>query len=92
MSSRIFSAPENLEWKKAYTAAALEKDRTRLPGLVEKAIEKLSERLGELRVVESVSCEEIKAIGEAMDLLDALLSSLSYRDRDGDWTTSPHDS
>lgn len=79
MSSRIFSQPENLDWKKAYMAAVLEKDRERLPGLIRQANEKLSARLREMRLLGSFPREEIEAIHDALYLLEALLSSLSYR-------------
>ena len=80
MSSRIFSAPDGLEWKKAYMAAVLEKDRTRLPGLIHHAREKLSERLRELWQTGPVPCDEIAAIDDALYLLQALRNSLLYRD------------
>lgn len=80
MSSRIFSAPESLDWKKAYMAAVLEKDRTRLPELVREARELLSERLRQLWTTGPVPSEEIEAIHDALYLLQALLSSLSYRE------------
>jgi hypothetical protein len=86
VSSRIFSAPDSLEWKKAYLAAVLEKDRTRLPGLVHEARKKLSERLRELYLAGPVPCEEIAAIDDASYLLHALLNSLLYRDETGEWT------
>ncbi len=81
MSSRIFSIPETVDWKKAYMAAVLERDRTRLPGLVHEANEKLSERLRELQVAGLFPNEEIEAIHDAIYLLQALLSSLAYRDK-----------
>lgn len=80
MSSRIFSSPESLDWKKAYMAAVLEKDRTRLPELVREARELLSERLRQLWTTGPVPSEEIEAIHDALYLLQALLSSLSYRE------------
>jgi len=80
MSSRIFSAPETLEWKKAYMAAVLEKDRARLPELIQKAREKLAERMRELWAAGSAPREEVEAIHDALYLLQALRSSLSYRD------------
>jgi len=90
MSSRICS--ERLDWKKAYSAALVEKDRTRLPALVDQARQKLSERLHELLVTGPVPSDEIDAIDEAIYLLHALLSSLSYRDENREWTRSVHDS
>ena len=61
MSSRIFSLPENLEWKQAYMAAVLEKDRGRLPPLIQDATQKLSERLHELWGKGPVPSEEVEA-------------------------------
>ena len=80
MSSRIVSVPENLDWKRAYTAAVLEKDRARLPRLVDEAIQKLRLRLRDLCRTGPVPTDEIEAIHDALYLLQALLSSLSYRD------------
>lgn len=79
MSSRIFSVPESLAWKQAYLAAVLEKDRAQVPGLVQKAKDKLSQRLRDLLTLHYVPCEESEAIDDAQYLLDALLSSLPYR-------------
>jgi len=92
MSSRIFSAPEYLDWKKAYMAAVLEKDRGRLPGLIQQARETLTDRLRELWRSGPVPSEELEAIHDALYLLEALLSSLSYRDEVGEWTRSNLDS
>jgi len=80
MSSRIFFAPNNTDWKQAYMAAILEKDYGQIPGLIQKAREKLSERLRELLVGGSVPCDEAEAIHDALYMLQALLISLSYRD------------
>ena len=91
MSSRIFSAPENLDWKKAYMTAVLEKDRNRLPDLIQEAMEKLSDRLRELWAIGPVPSEEIEAIHDAFYLLQALRSSLLYRDQPGEWTRSALD-
>jgi len=91
MPSRISSAPETHDWKEAYMAAILEKDRTRLPGLVDDARQKLSQRLRDLWVTGPVPSDEIEAIHDALYLLEALLSSLSYRDEDREWTRSVHD-
>ena len=85
MSSRIFATPENLEWKKAYLAAVLERDRTQVPELVQQAREKLSNRMRELWATGSVPSDEVEAIHDALYLLDALLSSLSYRHDSGQW-------
>lgn len=91
MSSLIFALPETLDWKKAYLTAVLEKNRNEVPMLVQKAKEKLSQRLHELWAIDRVPCDESEAIDDALYLLDALLSSLPYRhdirlwgDRDGD--------
>ena len=72
------SAPEGLEWKEAYLAAVLEKDRTRIVGLIEDARSKLSARLAELDA-QSYPHDEIEAIQDADYLLQALQSSLAYR-------------
>lgn len=85
MSSRISSMPETLDWKKAYLAAILEKDRDRLPGLVQIATHQLSVRLRELRAAGSLPCEEIEAIHDAFYLLQALQSSMAYRNEAGEW-------
>ncbi len=86
MSSRIFFVPENPDWKKAYMAVVLEKDRARLPGLIHEARKKLSDRLHELRVSGPVPCDEIEAIHDALYFIQALSSSLAYRDEAGEWT------
>jgi len=78
MLSQICHAPENLEWKQAYLAAVLEKNRTRIVGLIHDARMKLSVRLCELEA-EPYSHDEIEAIEDADYLLQALRSSLSYR-------------
>ena len=70
--------PEGLEWKQAYLAAVLEKDRTRVVGLIQDAKSKFATRLDEL-AAESYSHDEIEAIQDADYLLQALRSSLSYR-------------
>lgn len=78
MSSQIFTVPESIEWKQAYLAAILEKDRTRVVSLIHNARSKLATRLGEL-TAESYSYDEVEAIQDADYLLQALHSSLSYR-------------
>ncbi|MBZ5689043.1 MAG: hypothetical protein LAP86_28885 [Acidobacteriia bacterium] len=78
MSTQFSAVPENLEWKQAYMAAVLEKDRTRVVDLIQDARSKLATRLDELRA-ESYSHDEIEAIQDADYLLQALQSSLSYR-------------
>ena len=84
MSTRISSASENLEWKKAYLAAVCEKDRSRIPGLIQHARELLAVRLRELWLPGSVPHEEIEAVHDALYMLEALLNSLSYRDDTGE--------
>lgn len=78
MSTQIFRVPESLEWKQAYLAAILEKDRTRVVSLIQDARSKLATRLDEL-AAEFHSYDEIEAIQDADYLLQALHSSLSYR-------------
>ena len=78
MSTHISAVPENIEWKQAYLAAVLEKDRTRVVGLIQDAKSKFATRLDEL-AAESYSHDEIEAIQDADYLLQALQSSLSYR-------------
>ena len=78
MSTYISAVPENLEWKQAYMAAVLEKDRTRVVDLIQDARSKLATRLEEL-AAESYSHDEIEAIQDADYVLQALQSSLSYR-------------
>ena len=78
MSTYFSSVPESLEWKQAYLAAVLEKDRTRIVVLIDDARLKLSARLVELEA-QSYSHDEIEAIQDAEYLLQALQSSLSYR-------------
>lgn len=92
MSSRISFTPENLDWKKAYLAAVLEKDRERLPDLIQKARESCSERLFKLSKTGSVPSDEVNAIHDALYMLQALLGSVSYRDESGEWTRSSPDS
>jgi hypothetical protein len=84
MSSRIFFAPNSPDWKQAYMAAILEKDYGQIPGLIQKARAKLSERLREPLVGGSVPCDEAEAIHDALYMLQALLRSLSYRDQAGE--------
>jgi len=78
MSTYISAVSENLEWKQAYVAAILEKDRTRVVGLIQHAKSKFAARLDEL-AAEAHSYDEIEAIHDADYLLQALQSSLSYR-------------
>ena len=78
MSTHISSMPEASEWRQAYLAAVLEKDRTRVVGLIADARLKLSNRLDKLSS-ESFSHDEVEAIHDADYLLQALQSSLLYR-------------
>lgn len=78
MAAQIFAVPETIAWKEAYVAAMLEKDRTRVVGLIVDARSKLCSRLEEL-AGERFSHDEIEAIHDADYLLQALESSLSYR-------------
>jgi hypothetical protein len=78
MSAHISALPDNLGWKQAYLAAILEKDRTRVVSLIQDARSKLATRLDEL-AAESHPYDEIEAIQDAEYLLQALQSSLSYR-------------
>ena len=86
MSSPILPLPESLSWKQAYMTAILEKDRTRIRTRIEEAREKISSRLREItlggggRFSKHEHAEEIDAIHEAFYLLEALQSSLAYRD------------
>jgi hypothetical protein len=48
MSTHISVVPEGLEWKQAYLAAVLEKDRTRVVGLIHDARSKFATRSDEL--------------------------------------------
>ncbi len=80
MSSRIFSIPDTLDWKQAYMAAILEKDRGRIVPLIHQAREKLTLCLRELTATAPHKSEEIEAIHDALYLLQALQSSLAYRD------------
>ncbi|PYX72533.1 MAG: hypothetical protein DMG78_12065 [Acidobacteria bacterium] len=78
MSTHISAVTENLEWKQAYMAAVLEKDRTRVVDLIQDARSKFANRLDEL-AAESYSHDEIESIHDADYLLQALQSSLPYR-------------
>ena len=78
MSSNFSSVSESLEWKQAYLAAVLEKDRTRIVSLIDDARSKLSARLAEL-TAQSYPHDEVEAIQDADYLLQALQSSLAYR-------------
>ena len=78
MSTHIFTVPESLEWKQAYLAAILERDRTRVVSLIQDARSKFASRLDEL-ADDSHSYDEVEAIQDAEYLLQALQSSLSYR-------------
>ena len=78
MSTHISAVPESVAWKQAYLAAILEKNRSRIAGLIQDARLKLSNRLEEL-AGDSFSYDEVEAIHDADYLLQALQSSLSYR-------------
>lgn len=78
MSTHISAVPENLEWKQAYLAAVLQKDRTRVVGLIQDARSKFAMRLDKL-AAQSYSHDEIESIQDADYLLQTLQSSLSYR-------------
>jgi len=83
MSSPILALPETLAWKRAYMAAILEKERSNINGRIEEAREKLSRRLREITLGGNpfpTHEEELEGIHEALYLLDALRSSLAYRD------------
>jgi hypothetical protein len=79
MSSRIFSVPETIDWKQAYMAAIREKDHSCVSGRIQHAREKLSTRLRELNGVGPFPSDEVEAIHDAFYLLQALQSSLAYR-------------
>jgi len=79
-SSRIMAMPEHLEWKRAYMAAILEKDRHRILPLIDDARARLAARFHELKKKGLVPCDEVEAIHDAFYMLDALRSSLAYRD------------
>ena len=83
MSSPILALPETLAWKQAYMAAILERDRSHINGRIEDAREKLFLRLREITLGGNLfptHGEELEGIHEALYLLDALKSSLAYRD------------
>jgi len=80
MSSRICVMPDSLGWKQAYMSAILEKDRSRIPGLIADAKERLALRLLELTALGLVRSDEVEAIHDASYILDALHSSLAYRE------------
>lgn len=84
MSSRIFAVSDDLDWKKAYLAAILEKDSSRTLVLIEQARRKLTERLHELKGDNPSEGPEVEAIHDASYLLQALSSSLSYREEQTD--------
>jgi len=91
MSSLISFPHENLDWRKAYLAAVLEKDRQRLPALIRRARETCSERLLTLSKSGPVPSDEVNAIHDALYMLQALLGSISYRTEAGEWTRSDLD-
>ena len=69
MSSHIFTVPDSVDCKKAYTAAILEKDKASVVRLIEQARQKLSCRLQELTLTAWPICGEIEAIHDAFYLL-----------------------
>jgi hypothetical protein len=79
-SSSIMAMEENLEWKRAYMAAILEKDRERISSLIDDAKLRLTARFHQLKGQGLVPCEEAEAMHDASYMLDALRSSLSYRE------------
>jgi hypothetical protein len=83
MPSRIFTMPETLSWKQAYRNAILETDRARTLERIEDARKELSTRLRELTASGLAKCDEVEAIHDASYMLQALQSSLSYRDEPG---------
>lgn len=92
MSSGVCSSRENFNWEKAYLAAILEKDCARLPGLIEAVNQTLCERLRTLLAASPACSHEIEAINDALYMLQALRSSLFYREDDvGEWITSDRD-
>jgi hypothetical protein len=80
MSSRILGIPQNLDWKQAYMAAILEKDRGRTLELIQNARVELARRMVELKQNGPIPCDETEAIQDACYMLHALESSLSYRE------------
>lgn len=80
VSSRITAMPENLEWKRAYLAAILEKDRQRILSLIEDVGVRLAARSRELKTQGLFRCEEAEAIHDASYMLEALRRSLLSRD------------
>lgn len=92
MSSGVRSSPEHFSWEKAYMAAILEKDHARLPELIEEANRRLCECLRTLLAASPVCSHEIEAINDALYMLQALHSSLLYReDETGEWLISDQD-
>jgi len=79
MASRISAVSDNSEWKQAYLAAVLEKNRSTVLGLIETAKRKLQSRHFELMAGGLVPCDEEEAIHDAYYLLKALESSLPFR-------------
>ena len=79
MASRISLVPDSEEWKQAYMAAILEKDRTLVADLIAEAKEKLATRQYALKTEGRLQCDEAEAIDDAYYLLQALQNSLPYR-------------
>lgn len=79
----ISAIPDDLDWKEAYLAAVLEKDPVRIGRLIEAAREKMVSRQCEL-IRDGLSwSDEAEAIHDAHYMLQALQSSLIYRDEMG---------
>lgn len=72
--------PEHLDWKRAYMAAILERNRERISSLIDDAMASLAVRFHELKTQGSDPSDEVEAIHDAFYMLDALRSSLSYRE------------
>jgi len=80
MASRISAMPDTKEWKRAYMAAIVERNREDLIRLILEARAKLAGRRRELMADGLIPCDELDAIHDADYLLGALQSSLPYRD------------
>jgi hypothetical protein len=80
MASRISAMPDTHEWKRAYMAAIVERNREELIRLILEARAKLAGRRRELMADGFIPCDELDAIHDADYLLGALQSSLPYRD------------
>lgn len=65
MASCISLVPDSQEWKQAYMAAILEKDRTLVADLIAEAKEKLASRQDALKTEGRFPCDEAEAIDDA---------------------------